>query len=164
MRLGRKYRPPPSGMRPRLTNEAANRASGAAMMKSQASAMSRPSPIAGPLTAAIVIWSAPASAVTNAAVWCCLRQPRIATSPAGCSSRRRMPLTSPPAQNALPAPVRMITRTSSSSDSAASSTRSASRMPSSSAFRACGRFRVSTATGPFTARRTSEPAISDHLG
>ncbi len=71
-----------------------------------------------------------------------------------------MPLMSPPAQNALPAPVRMITRTSGLAFSASSSARSVSRVTSSSALRALGRFSVSTATGPVTWHRTALSVFS----
>ncbi|MNY33218.1 hypothetical protein D3C86_1674850 [compost metagenome] len=54
VRRGRKYMPPPSGIRPRWMYDHVKLADSAAMTKSQAIAMSAPRPLAPPLTAAMV--------------------------------------------------------------------------------------------------------------
>ena len=107
--------PPPSETSPRLTKLIVKAACSDATMKSQASAMSQPSPAAAPLTAAITGFGMPCSKATLLCVWPCRRQPLNATCPAGAFSRSFMPAMSPPEQNALPLPVSTTARTASSS-------------------------------------------------
>ena len=145
---GRKYVPPQSGCRPRLTKAWANLASVEAMRRSQPSARFMPAPAAAPLTAAMMGWGAS-------------RMARSVRSRPGAifsmSGRSRAPalaslmaLTSPPAQKPFPAPVMTITLTSGSALArVTASKRSSLRVPP-RALRRSGRFRVRVATRSFT--------------
>ena len=113
---GRRCTPPPPAIRPTRGSGSANSAFSAAMMMSQASAVSNPPPIAQPFTAAIIGLSRLKRCVMPAKPFGPLGRRR----PAACTFR------SLPAENARsPAPVMMPTHRSSraanSSHTAASS-------------------------------------------
>src|SRR5579871_1650054 len=79
---------------------------------------------------------------------------RMATpEPANAPSRAFIALTSPPAENARPAPVSTTQRTPSSAFTCSQTAATASPSPGApSAFRLSGRFSVSRATGPRISR------------
>ena len=110
-RRGRKYVPPQSGCRPRLTKAWVNFAAVDARRMSQPSARFIPAPAAAPFTAAITGLGASRIASST-------RSRRGATlSSSGRAGARPslvsfIALTSPPAQKPLPAPVTTRTRTS----------------------------------------------------
>ena len=107
IRLGRVMVRPPPGIAPTLACVSANRAASEATKMSQLNASSRPPVMAGPLTAAMMGVSWGGSIPTWRDCWD-IRRAREASSSLLRSDRSK------PAQNASPAPVRMITATSAS--------------------------------------------------
>src|SRR5215470_7937554 len=145
---GRKYVPPQSGCRPRLTKAWANFAAVDAMRMSQASARFIPAPAAAPLTAAMTGLGASRSASTVRS------RPGATFSISGRGAPRALPsfiaFTSPPAQKPFPAPVTIMTRTSGSAAAAVTASCRSSRSVSPSALSRSGRFSVSVATPSLT--------------
>src|SRR5215813_1327335 len=118
------------------------------MRMSQASAMAMPAPAAAPGRAAIVGLRTETSAPVKRR---CLSCRSAILSASDISSRflsrwAPMPLTLPPEQNAVPAPVIMIAPTSGFSPQVLIMVRSAGVSSSESELRASGLFRVMTAT------------------
>ena len=143
----RKYVPPKSPDRPTLAKAVVILAVSEAMRKSQASASDNPAPAAAPSIAAMV----------GLGISCSRRLTSIRSRKTLiCSSSVPVLLrasfiafTSPPAQNAPPAPVRMTARTSGSSaarDNCSFISRSIARVK---AFLRSGRLRVITRVAPW---------------
>jgi hypothetical protein len=117
------------------TSGKAKRAPVAAIRRSQASANSSPPPKARPLMAAItglLNWSSGS------------------TMRGRCGSGAVEALRSPPAQNALPAPVSTTTRIDESASNAAKAAVNSARMSSLMALRLSGRSSVTRATASST--------------
>src|SRR5215211_2001777 len=130
-------------------------ASGAARRTSQARASWVPAPATAPLMAATTGFSSRSIAAMRAVSRCECRRNAL-----GVQSRSKR-TRSPPAQNAVPAPVRTTARVAGSSAAASSAPPSVWASSSSSALRASGRLRVSTAT-PSSSRshRTRSPVMA----
>src|SRR5580704_6995827 len=93
--------------------------------------------------------------------WRWMRASRDPPSPRSAGGAAAMLLTSPPAQNAPPAPVSTTQPTASSVSTRARTAPSADTMAWENAFRRSGRFMVITATPPsISARRSSVPVSS----
>ena len=137
-RLKRCDRPQPGAM-PTRACVSAKRACGLASSTSQASASSKPPVTAAPLMAPITGPLKRASAATGSRVVTPFSPPPKAAWPLPSSFR------SSPAQKALPAPVRMSTRTAGSACSASMASLSCAISARDSAFSAAGRLSVSTA-------------------
>ena len=127
-------------MKPTLTKLKTKRAVSAASAKSQASTNEQAMPATTPLTAAIIGFSRRSSASTTSAPCSVRWRPTSALRPSRPGSLMR--LMSAPAENARPAPVSTITRTSSSSSACATSSGSRSFISGSSALSCSGRLSV----------------------
>src|ERR1700761_3882930 len=136
---GSRCKPPASAARPTRGSGRANVALSEAMMRSQASAISNPPPIATPLTAAMIGLSQ--SNRDRPPPKPPLSQPRL--PPAACHFR------SLPAQNALsPAPVTIATHCSGSAAKSSKTLLSSKCASICSALYTSGRDRVTIVTGP----------------
>src|SRR5260221_8144267 len=136
---GSRCTPPASAARPTRGSGRANVAFSEAMMRSQASAISKPPPMATPLTAAMIGLSQSKREVSPAKPP--LSQPRF--PPAACHFR------SLPAQNALsPAPVTIATHCSGSAQKSSNSLFSSKCASICSALYTSGRDSVTIVIGP----------------
>ena len=136
---GSRCTPPPPAISPTRGSGSANSAFSAAMMMSQASAVSNPPPIAQPFTAAIIGLSRLKRCVMPAKPF----GPFGRRRPAACTFR------SLPAENARsPAPVMMPTHRSSRAANSSHTAASSSFASACSAFRTSGRFSVTMRTRP----------------
>ncbi len=136
---GSRCRPPASAARPTRGSGRANIAFSEAMMRSQASAISKPPPMATPLTAAMIGLSQSKREVSPANPP--LSQPRL--PPAACHFR------SLPAQNALsPAPVTIATHCSGSAEKSSNTLFSSKCASVCSALYTSGRDSVTIVIGP----------------
>ena len=136
---GSRCTPPPPAISPTRGSGSANSAFSAAMMMSQASAVSNPPPIAQPFTAAISGLSRSKRCVMPAKPFGPLGRRR----PAACTFR------SLPAENARsPAPVMMPTHRSSRAANSSHTVASSSFASACSAFSTSGRFSVTMRTRP----------------
>ena len=113
-----------------------------ARMMSASRAIEKPAPYATPSTAAITGRSSACSALTTR--W--PRRMRLRRDSGVCSEASFILRTSPPAQNAPPAPVRITARTVSSRVIVVSSWSSSTSIVASRAFFDCGRLSVMVAT------------------
>jgi hypothetical protein len=146
-------RPQPDA-RPTRAWVSAKRASVLASNTSQASASSKPPVTAAPLMAPITGFFRCSITPTGSPRELTVVLP-MSVPPAPSSFRSR------PAQNARPAPVRMITRTAGSSPHRCKVLASVSSSSRDSAFIACGRFNVTTATpSPDTSCSTTGSLMS----
>ena len=146
--------PPLPGREPTRTSGRANVAVVDAIRMSDARASSKPPPAAGPLIAPmtgqeIFSMAAEMRSEASASGW--------AGSAAGCS------FMSVPAQNALPAPVRITTRISGSASTRDAASASAARVARSIAFRLDGRSRMIQAMAPSRSTRSPPPASAGSL-
>src|SRR6266849_5991486 len=138
-------------------------ADSAAMRISQASASANPAPAAGPGSAAIVGFLTATSAPVR--VRCFVRKSATRSS-IGISALVAllpMPLTSPPAQKALPAPVIRSVPTLGSSPHCLIMRRSAGVSRSDSALRASGRLSVMSATRSLISHNSSPVPVSTSI-
>ena len=136
---GSRCTPPASAARPTRGSGSAKVAFSDAMMRSQASAISKPPPIATPLTAAMIGLSQSNREVRPAKPP--LSQPRL--PPAACHFR------SLPAQNALsPAPVTIATHCSGSAEKSSNTLLSSKCASICSALYTSGRDSVTIVIGP----------------
>src|SRR6476620_731748 len=135
MRRGRRRSAPPAATSERLTSGIPSFAPRAATMRSQARAISRPPATAKPSIAAISGFFEPR--------WTMPANPR---SPTHGRSPATKALRSMPAQNALPAPVRMPPLSSGASSSSSSAAATPSASGRLTALRASGRLRVMSRT------------------
>src|SRR5436190_3704013 len=136
---GSRCNPPATAARPTRGSGNAKIAFSAAMMRSQASAISKPPPMATPLTAAIISLSQSKREVSPANPP--LSQPRF--PPAACHFR------SLPAQNALsPAPVTIATHCSGSAEKSSNTFCNSKWASVCSALYTSGRDSVTVVTGP----------------
>ena len=133
--------PPLPGRLPIFASVSPKRAPVEAMRMSQASAISRPPPTATPLSAAITgLLKLSSGAVRRG------RVTMVLAAMLECTATLPGVARSTPAQNAVPAPVRITTRTAISSSKPANAFASASRVASSMALRLSGRLKVRQAT------------------
>src|SRR3954453_17502765 len=129
------------------------RAEAAARRTSQTSASCVPAPVATPLTAATVGFSRRSSSVIRLVRrWLSWRNSRGSQSR---SNRDR----SPPAEKALPAPVRISARTPGSSAAASKASRSFAASSPSIALRRSGRARVTVSTPSSVSVRSMAPML-----
>src|SRR6266403_1024318 len=135
-------------------------ADSAAMRISQASASASPAPAAGPGSAAIVGFLTAASAPVRVRCLVLRSATRSSTAISALLALLPMPLTSPPAQKALPAPVISIAPTFGSSPHCLIIRRKAGVRWSESALRASGRLSVMTATRSRISHKSSPVPVS----
>ena len=137
---------PPPGRMPTRACVSANTARSEATRKSQPSAISSPPVNVAPLIAPMI----GVRILATAAMQLCDRNSSKYFSPSRCASLR-----STPAQNAGSAPVSTTARTESSASASVNAVYVALIRSRLNAFRASGRFSVSTLTAPWSAIRTS---------
>jgi hypothetical protein len=147
--------PPPSGTMPRWMYDQLKLAPSLQITKSQARAVSAPSPDAAPFTAAITGLGQVCSRAWVRCTRCWRCQPLKPTSPAGAFMRLSMPAMSPPAQKALPAPVSTTARTARSAPMRSSASMNSLRIASLIALRLSGRLKARVAMPPCTCRSIS---------
>src|ERR1700739_2748619 len=132
------------------------------MRISQAMASASPAPTAGPGSAAMVGLRSAASAPVSSRCRSC-RSATLSSNDMASFAWSRcapMPLTLPPAQKALPAPVRSSTPTSGFSPQVLIMARNAGERLSDSALRIAGRFSVMIATWSRMTQRSSSVPVS----
>ena len=132
-------------------NDSAKLAWSEAIRRSQASARFKPAPAAGPLTAAMD-GNGSATSLSIAARPASIRG-RSASAPAPRCLSAAMWWTSPPAENARPAPVTTRAPIPPRAEAASSAAMSCSRMSSANALRRSGRLRTRVATPSASASR-----------
>jgi hypothetical protein len=135
-------------------------ADSAAIRMSQASAIAMPAPAAGPGSAAMVGFRTATSAPVNVRCLVLRSATRSSNGTSVLAMPLPMPLTSPPAQKAVLAPVIRIDPTLASSPHCLIIRRSAGVSRSESAFLASGRFSVMVATRPSISQSSSSVPVS----